>query len=212
MARISIQRVISVWRRLTRLDQAALCIVLLEGAIWLGSRSGLRITTPGFLTFLFFLAASYLLVRFLGWWRSRLLWSLRNRLIVAYVFIAVVPVLLLLTIAVLSAKLLYAQLGCYLLAGDLRVQNERLLQGTERVPIATPPSPPVSPAGETSGDVARELGLELPGLRVDLNASPELFRQIAPAGKSRFVGMVQSGETVSLMAVAERPTPRGTRP
>ena len=149
MTGTSIQRVISVWRRLTRLDQVAVCIVLLEGAIWLGSRSGLRITTPGFLTFLFFLAASYLLVRFLGWWRSRLLWSLRNRLIVAYVFIAVVPVLLLLTMAVLSAKLLYAQLGCYLLAGDLRVQNEKLLQGTERVPIATPPSPPVSPAGET---------------------------------------------------------------
>ena len=211
MTGASIQRVISVWRRLTRLDQVALGIVLLEGAIWLGSRSGLRITTPGFLTFLFFLAASYLLVRFLGWWRSRLLWSLRNRLIVAYVFIAVVPVLLLLTMAVLSAKLLYAQLGCYLLAEDLRVQNEKLLQGAERVPIATPPSPPVSPAGETSGDVARELGLELPGLRVDLNASPQLFREIAPAGKSRFVGMVQSGETVSLLAMAERPTPRGAR-
>src|SRR5260370_8785449 len=116
MARISIQRVISVWRRLTRLDQVALCIVLLEGAIWLGSRSGLRIPTPGFLTFLFFLAASYLLVRFLGWWRSRLLWSLRNRLVVAYVFIAVVPVLLLLTMAVLSPKLLYSQLGFFFLA------------------------------------------------------------------------------------------------
>ena len=32
MTGTSIQRVISVWRRLTRLDQVALCIVLLEGA------------------------------------------------------------------------------------------------------------------------------------------------------------------------------------
>src|SRR2546428_8288180 len=102
--------------------------------------------------------------------------------------------------AVLSAKLLYAQLGCYLLAEDLRVQNEKLLQGAERIPMATPPSPPVSPVGETSGDVARELGLELPVLRVDLTARPEWFRQFAPAGNSRFFGMVQSLAPESPMA------------
>ncbi|HYT08541.1 MAG TPA: hypothetical protein VEL77_12900, partial [Rugosimonospora sp.] len=37
-----------------------------------------------FLKYLAVLAGIYLFIRFLGWWRNRLLWSLRNRLIVGY--------------------------------------------------------------------------------------------------------------------------------
>ena len=47
---------------------------------------------------------------------SELLWSLRNRLIVAYIFIAFVPIILLLVLAVLAAQIIYSQLGAYLLS------------------------------------------------------------------------------------------------
>ena len=68
---------------------------------------------------LFVLAAGYLMVRLGRWARKRLLWGLRNRLVVAYIFIAVVPVVLLLAMAGLSAYLLYFQLGAHLLQDDL---------------------------------------------------------------------------------------------
>jgi len=62
----------------------------------------------------------YLTVRFIGWWRSRLLWSLRNRLIVAYLFIALVPVVLTAVLAFVSATILYRQFGGYILYQDLQ--------------------------------------------------------------------------------------------
>src|SRR6267143_7305282 len=64
-----------------------------------------------FLKYLAVLAGVYLLFRFIGWWRNRLLWSLRNRLIVAYLFMAFVPILLTVTLVFLAVRILYSQLG-----------------------------------------------------------------------------------------------------
>jgi sigma-B regulation protein RsbU (phosphoserine phosphatase) len=47
------------------------------------------------------------------------IWSLRNRLIVAYVFIAVVPVALILVLAAIGAYLLYGQIAVYLVSTEL---------------------------------------------------------------------------------------------
>src|SRR5260370_36518546 len=68
-----------------------------------------------FLKYLAVLAGVYLLFRLIGWWRSRLLWSLRNRLIVAYLFIAAVPILSIVTLVVLSGPILYSHYAPYLL-------------------------------------------------------------------------------------------------
>src|SRR5258708_21328381 len=68
-----------------------------------------------FLKYLAVLAGVYLLFRLIGWWRDRLLWSLRNRLMVAYLFIAFVPILSIVTLAVLAGPILYFPLGAYLL-------------------------------------------------------------------------------------------------
>ena len=72
-----------------------------------------------FVKYLAILAGIYLVVRMIAWGRNRLLWSLRNRLIVAYLFIAVVPILLIMTFVVLAGNFLYSQLGAYLLYEDL---------------------------------------------------------------------------------------------
>src|ERR1700685_3617972 len=81
-----------------------------------------RPTIPfaGFLGFLAFLAAVYLFVRLIPWLRGRFMWTLRNRLIVTYVFIAVVPVVLLLSMAGLATYGLYLQLGAHLFHDDLQ--------------------------------------------------------------------------------------------
>ncbi|MEE8200492.1 MAG: hypothetical protein V3R29_04905, partial [Candidatus Acidoferrales bacterium] len=55
----------------------------------------------------------------LGIWRRRLLWRLRNRLLVIYLFIAVIPILLILGMVGLTSYLLYGQLAGYLVATAL---------------------------------------------------------------------------------------------
>src|ERR1700747_2340020 len=92
-----------VWSRLTWPDLVSTAVAAA------GLLAAVVDFSRGFFSFLKYLAVLggvYLLFRLIGWWRNRLLWSLRNRLIVAYLFIAVVPILSIATLAGLSASLL----------------------------------------------------------------------------------------------------------
>src|SRR5260370_41567506 len=99
-----------VWNRLSWLDLAS--TALSAGGLiltLLGKSGGLA----SFLKYLAVLAGIYLLCRFIGWWRNRLLWSLRNRLIVAYLFIAVVPILLIVALVQIAGPLPYSPPGSH---------------------------------------------------------------------------------------------------
>src|SRR5260370_40331530 len=91
-----------VWSRFTWPD-------LVSGALRAGEFMAAIFRFSGgifsFLKYLAVLAGVYLLFRLIGWWRSRLLWSLRNRLIVAYLFIAFVPILLTVTLVFLAGRI-----------------------------------------------------------------------------------------------------------
>jgi len=115
-----LSRISKIWRRISRLDFVAAVLATLGLVLLLAQRFAQVPGTTGFIGFLASLSAIYLFFRLIGWWRSRLLWSLRNRLIVAYLFIAVVPILLLLTLTVLAAQIFYSQLGAFLLHQDLQ--------------------------------------------------------------------------------------------
>src|SRR5919204_2689699 len=54
--------------------------------------------------------------------RRRLIWRLRNRLIVTYVFIGVIPVVLLMTMAALAGYFLAGQFATFLATSDLRAE------------------------------------------------------------------------------------------
>jgi len=69
-----------IYRRLSRSELAA-SIVFLAGVTAAAFR--LQGTLFDFLKYLAVLSALYLVFRVVAWGRSRLLWSLRNRLIVA---------------------------------------------------------------------------------------------------------------------------------
>jgi len=128
-----------IWRRLTWPD--LLCTLVLVG----GTLAAIFEFNGGFFSFLKYLAALggiYLLVRLIGWGRNRLLWSLRNRLIVAYLFIAAVPILSIVTLAVLAARILYSQLGAYLLFEDIHQRIEMLADISEHIAIAHETLPP----------------------------------------------------------------------
>src|SRR5580704_13397786 len=90
------------WKSLSKLDwiAVALCVAGLVAAT--NSLSAYR--GAGLMQLFGVLAAGYVLYRFWSRWRAELLWSLRNRLILAYLFLAVVPIMLLLILASMLAQ------------------------------------------------------------------------------------------------------------
>src|SRR5215470_10022642 len=159
------------WRQLSRLEVTAIIFVV-AGTVLLSVNRGMRLSGPaGFIQFLAGLAAIYLLLRLAGWSRSRLLWSLRNRLIVAYLFIAFVPLLLLLTLAFLAAQILYSQLGGYLLYEDFHSRLGRMADSAAGIASAesTLPGTINDQVVEEALDAQIQLAhsKELPGLKIE---------------------------------------------
>jgi sigma-B regulation protein RsbU (phosphoserine phosphatase) len=69
------------------------------------------------------------------------IWRLRNRLIAAYLFIAVVPVVLIITMVALTANAVIGQMAVYLVNTELNHREANLLRPAEvqaRVPAETP--------------------------------------------------------------------------
>ncbi len=205
----------AIWAGMSPIDWIALAILLLYAAL-LGLREYYeQFPQSGFLFFLAVCAAIYWLVRGWVWARDHLLWSLRNRLVAAYIFIAVVPVLLLLAMAGLAAYLLYWQLGSYVIYTEMEEREQRV--GVVATALAT------SYAAEaTLGSSAAGLALpvdpatyiknamtELPGLRVETGKGEELLHTKDPYARDRFRGLVFSDGQLALRAAVERPTPAG---
>jgi sigma-B regulation protein RsbU (phosphoserine phosphatase) len=190
------------YRRLSRSESAA-SIVLVAGL----TAAVLRVQGRffDFLKYLAVLSALYLIFRVIAWGRSRLLWSLRNRLIVAYVFIAVVPILLIITFVVLAGKFLYSQLGAYVLYEDLHRRIEMLADISEHISAAHA----VLPRGVTQEEVERVLAAqshavhdrELPGLTIEFSNDASLLRRIAGPRQELFAGLFQQGDRLSLVGM-----------
>ena len=121
----SFHRLRAFWRTTSALDRAATTVFIVFVLSWITPLGRYLSLLGAWRVILFVIAAGYLIVRLLRWARKRLLWGLRNRLIVAYIFIAVVPVVLLLAMVALSGYLLYFQLGAHLLQDDL---SERVIE------------------------------------------------------------------------------------
>src|SRR5271155_2263936 len=200
------------WRRLSRLDLVALVLFFLGLIVYVlgGSGGGLS-----FIKFLGAISAVYLVVRIIGWWRTKLLWRLRDRLIVAYLFIALVPVLLVAALAFFIGTILYTQLGGYLLYVDLQHRVEMVSEGAEQIATALGTTAPgVSPAAAEQIVAAQEHTVydrELPGLIVEYADDPKLLHAVAGPGARQFAGLVQQGARLSLVGLRGVDTPRGLR-
>lgn len=183
-----------LWRRLSRLDLIALAVVFLGTAAALSRKTGVMLS---FLKFLALLAGSYLVLRLMAWGRTRLLWRLRNRLMVAYLFIAVVPVLLLVILAARSAQILYSQLAAYLLMQDVErriflvsdIAQHIVAAQAARLPGVSNEAFEALLAAEAHAVHDREL----PGLSIGFTSDATLLGKLAP-GKELFAGLLQQGE------------------
>ncbi|PYT77935.1 MAG: hypothetical protein DMG40_21825 [Acidobacteria bacterium] len=195
-----------VWSRLSWLDVVCSVIVVLGLVVELfGIHSGVF----GFLEFLAVVAGIYLIVRLVGWWRSRLLWSLRNRLIVAYLLIAVVPILSIIVLVVLAARILYSQLGAYLLYDDIHQRIEMIADIAQHIAITCQ----TLPAGISQDELKEILTAqshavhdrELPGLKIDLSHDPSPLQKATLQGKDSFSGLLQEeGSPVPLWLMSLR--------
>src|SRR5258706_13686074 len=200
----------NLWRRLSRPDIAAISLTLLGLLAAISGRSG---GVYSFAKFVGLLSAGYLLFRTISWWRNRLLWSLRNRLIVAYLFIAVVPVLLLLTLAILAGQVLYSQLGGYLLYEDFHGRLGRMADSAASIASAerTLPVSLNDKVVEEALDAQIQMAYakELPGLKVEFHADPKRLTRIAGPNAKEFTGILQSAGQTHLIAMREVESPRG---
>ena len=142
-----------------------------------------------FVKYLAVLAGIYLVVRMIAWGRNRLLWSLRNRLIVAYLFIAVVPILLIMTFVVLAGNFLYSQLGAYLLYEDLHRRIEMMTDIGQHIAAAHD----YLPKGVSEEESERVLAAqsktvhdsELPGLTIDFSNDVGQLRSLLRTKNTR---------------------------
>ena len=185
-------------------------LVSLGGAaLLLGMAGGIY----SFLKFLALLSAGYLAFRLMAWGRSRLLWSLRNRLIVAGMFLALVPVLLLVTLAALAGQVLYSQLGGYILYEDIHGRLGRMADSAASIAAAERTLPASVPDKVVEDSLEEQIllaqGKDLPGLKIEFHADPRRLVRIAGPNAKEFTGVVQSGGVMHLIAMREVASPRG---
>jgi sigma-B regulation protein RsbU (phosphoserine phosphatase) len=203
LAPISSRR-FSVWLRKTSpIDRVAMAILVLSVVDRLIDALGTRVPYSGFLSFLSFLAIIYVVIRLIPWFRTQVMWPLRNRLIVTYVFIAVVPIILLFSMAGVGLYGLYLQLGAHLLHDDLQAHINTVAADADAfaAAIQQEAAKGASPQDESilsKPDVARLLAeerTESPGLEVFLNRGKHLVEK---GDGERFAGIVEWGGKSSI--------------
>ncbi|MGA3176596.1 MAG: SpoIIE family protein phosphatase [Candidatus Acidiferrum sp.] len=203
----------SFWKSLAKLDWTAVAVVLL--GIWAGwSGNPLQgDAAMRFLRFLALLALFYLAYRAWSRWRQELLWSLRNRLIVAYVFIAVVPILLLVILAGRARRIIYAQVGSYMLHEEIHRRVDLLADSAAYIAAAEETLPASMNQKTLEESLAAQLevaeGKTLPGLIVNFHVPEDYFRKFAGPKARSYAGLVQTENQLRLASMKEVDSPRG---
>jgi sigma-B regulation protein RsbU (phosphoserine phosphatase) len=143
------------------------------------------------------------------------LWSLRNRLIVAYLFIAAVPILSIVTLVVLAARILYSQLGAYLLYEDIHQRINMMADISEHIAIAHQTLPPSVTEADSERILAAQSHAvhdrELPGLKIGFSNDQTLSGKVIPTGKRSFAGLLQEDDVLSIASLRIIPDRKGER-
>jgi len=178
----------------------ALVLLLLEWILKLAGATAASDAVSGWTTFLAWVVGLLLLFLALRWFRGYFLWSVRNRLIVTYLFIGGVPVTLLTALAIGSAYVGVEHLATFVAISEIQAQAQRLsaanLSAVEEIERHN---------GTPEQIAARDL--TFPGRSVSIvapSAAP-------PWLKNGFAGLVTEGGHAYLRAANAATTPQGTR-
>jgi sigma-B regulation protein RsbU (phosphoserine phosphatase) len=101
-------------------------LLILRGLLRLVGLPGAADALAGWTVFLGWTLAILLLVRGLRWLRDHVMWSVRNRLIVTYLFIGGVPVTLAVAIGLLSGWLVLQNLAVFSAVSEINMEANRL--------------------------------------------------------------------------------------
>src|SRR5438067_6932169 len=113
----------------TRLARVACYLLALDIALYVSEKlfGVLKLSfgqsLGGWVTFLSFIVGVLLTILTYRWLKAKLLWRLRNRLIVTYVFIGVIPAILLVAMALITIYLFAGQFANFVVISEL---NSRL--------------------------------------------------------------------------------------
>ncbi|HVB33925.1 MAG TPA: SpoIIE family protein phosphatase [Patescibacteria group bacterium] len=191
----------ALWRWSSALDRLAAAVVVLSAVYWAGLLSGWPLPAgPAWLgvdllsILLSVVAIVFLFVRGRHWMGHRLLWSLRNRLILAYIFIAVVPISLLLTMGGILTYIAEVEVAAHLVHDNMTGHMQQMAAvSREALSLARVTAPPGT-ALESLGDSAPIQVLvqlseqRLPGLVIRfLPATAKTIPATSPGGESALV-------------------------
>jgi phosphoserine phosphatase RsbU/P len=136
----------------SRVAWAALYVLALDLLLfavqWLMQRLSPAVSDSltGWVTFLSIAAIVLFAIAGFRWLRSKLLWRLRNRLIVTYMFIGVIPVFLMVAISLITLYLLAGQFASFVVTSDIAT-HLRSMEAANRT-IAHQLSTKVADAGK----------------------------------------------------------------
>jgi sigma-B regulation protein RsbU (phosphoserine phosphatase) len=139
---------------------------------WISYTPRLRASSP-FLSLLLDLLTPLLAIpiAFYSWklfryLKSKLLWKIRRRLIVAHIFVGAIPVLLVIGIFLISAGLIYYQLSYYLITNQIGIHsaqihafNLSLRDGLQDLMVTTSSPSPAALTGKLDADFKYLLGV-----------------------------------------------------
>jgi len=118
-------RLLGFLRRRTFMEKIVLVLVIQQVVYEALDRlAGVALPLDGLLTLVFFTLAFFVGIKYLFRLFRRTVWRLRNRLILAYVFIGVVPITLILVMLGLGMYILIGQVATYLMTAELNRRNE----------------------------------------------------------------------------------------
>ena len=174
----------------------------------------------GWIFFIAYLSVFLGLILAFRWVRERLMWALRNRLIVTYTFIGVIPVLLLVLMGMLVTYVFVGQFATYVASSDLQTQigeldavNERL---ASEIAMALRNGKPLTSSILENSDVSEEM---FPNRRVtawfkgkpyvlsvnDKDTSAAQPIAMPPAGKGDVTTLAIDGNRTYLRSARELP-------
>ena len=120
------------WRSLGRLEKAFVLLLLVYVILRV---TGAVPDAQWLLAFLVFLLGIAVAFRLARRGLRKAIWRLRNRLIAAYIFIAVVPVVLILLLVGIASYVVIGQMAVYLVNTELRHREAVLLRSAEALAI-----------------------------------------------------------------------------
>lgn len=202
--RVSARRLGFFLRKTTVADRIAVAVILIYLALVILRHAVAPFASLPFIGFAAFIAFAYLTIRSIPWIRNRLLWSLRSRLWVVYIFAAIIPILLLLAMVGGAASLLELQIGAHLLRDDLQQRISIIAADTNAITAAVSrekgiepdkPVPPNSTAVESPilsrpevATVIAAARAKWPDLGAYLNHGSQLVRAM---NGNQFAGLVE---------------------